>query len=1226
LVRRIVSRVLLVAALLVALVGVVVVGGLAWLRSPWGNEFVRGQIESRLGDAIEGEVSLGGVQGNIVTGMTLKDLTITGPDGMHLLKVERVRARYSLGPLLDKRIVVGLVRLERPEIRLVRDATGRWNVQRIFARPPSPPGPPGWGSFVRIDDIQIADGLVDVGFETGGWPVLDWQENEFQGLEGRLEIGIDSREQNLKRFVARNLSFRLTGPALDVRELDGEGLLTPDSLVFRHVHLETPETDLTVDGHLTLGGGDSLALEIDAPRISLDETRRLFPQVRLDGTASLQAQVAGHAADPYLTIDDLRVETGQSVVTGGGRIDDLRGGARLDLDLVVDPVAPSDVAAFMDAWPVAVPLSGAVAVEGPPRQLTVDADVGSPAGAIAVRGDLDLRGTLAYRAVATSRDLDIGRLIGHPGVDLVLSGQYGIEGSGTGEDELDAQVTVVLERSTIYRWDVIAGATSGRLVGREYQADTVRIQLPRSVLRGGGTFGLSSNGLLESRASVESEDLGELWPGIGEFSTRARADLSTTGTYRGFDARGRLVAGDLSYAGFHADSFAGEVELTDVGAAFDMRADGTFHGAGMAGIEADSAAVDLQYAESRITLTAEADMRGRSTASLGGSIDFGSPPTTVALTRFDYRTPEGTWTMTEGSRLGYADGRVSFENLEIAQGAQALRVDGELGMTGESEVRFALQDVQIQSLAGLLHLPEADWPEIDAEGTLRGTRERPVLGLDLVLSNGISGRMDYADELARFDVEVATADRFHRLTMDGTVPMNLALVGGVDRLPRRPVDLHARGSTNLALIGEFVPALDELSGPIEIQVDIAGTSEAPRFSGQADLQGGALKIAATGVTYQDIQGRLTFDNDRITIGTLTGREGSSGRFEITGAVAMQNFRLGELDLQVAARGLQVMNRNRQDIQVNGEVQVRGTTAAPELTGRVEVDEAVYRVPERTRKNVINLDEAVIYVAIPGDRETAPEPTGGSSIWERSRVDLEVAVDEGALLTASNMRVEIGGDLSVFKPPGSRVPSISGTLEVRRGYYEEFGKRFTLEGGEVYFYGTPELNPGLHIVGTRTVDVDGVGDVRVEIKVGGTLRNLTIDLSSTPAYDKSEIIAIVLFGTPTPSASQQGQLTNTVADLVVAQGLAGPLQSALTDELNLDLLEVTQTEQGGDTATLFRVGKYVSPDVYVTYEQQVGGTEESQAVAIRYQISNLFAVSVTAGTRQSGIDFYWEYTY
>jgi hypothetical protein len=88
---------------------------------------------------------------------------------------------------------------------------------------------------VRVGTITIEDGLVDVKFEDGGWPVLDWQANEFRDVNGEIEVAFYSRDQNLKRFAARDVSFHLTGPDLLIRELDGEGILTPDSLALKAI-------------------------------------------------------------------------------------------------------------------------------------------------------------------------------------------------------------------------------------------------------------------------------------------------------------------------------------------------------------------------------------------------------------------------------------------------------------------------------------------------------------------------------------------------------------------------------------------------------------------------------------------------------------------------------------------------------------------------------------------------------------------------------------------------------------------------------------------------------------------------------------------------------------------------------------------------------------------------------------------------------------------------------
>ncbi len=1236
---RILSKVLFVVALLVALAALAIVGGMLWLQTRWGGEFVRGQIEGRLDDAVHGTVRLGRVRGSILTGITIEDLVIEGEDGIPFLRAGTVLASYRLTPFLDKRIVIDRVLLVRPEIRLVRGPDERWNFQEIFAREPSPPGPPGWGSWIRIGTIDIEDGLVDVKFADGGWPVLDWQANEFRDLDGTFEVAIFSRDESLKRFVARDLSFRMTGPELDVLDLDGEGILTPDSLALKEIRLETTGTELTADGHLTLGGADSLALDLDAPRVSLDEARRLFPQIEVGGTAAVRARVTGPAGNPSLAMEELSVDTGPSRVAGTGTIASLANPV-LELDLVADPLAPVDVRQYVPAWPIDVPVSGPIRVAGPPRQLAVDADLSSPAGGIVAEGDIDLRQGLAYDVAGTTRGLDVGRLIGRPSVDLVLTGSYAIEGRGTSERELDAQVAVELGRSRIYRWDVLSGETRGRLVGREYRADTVQVRLPATVMRSAGTFGLARDGRIEASVNVESEDLGEVWPGIGEISTRARADVELAGTYRSFDATGDLVAADLVYGAFRADSFVGDVQMTGIGGAFDMHADGTFHLLSAAGVQADTAAVTLEYADSRIQMVADLDLAAEgSAASLVGAIDFSGPVTETRLTSLTYTTPDGTWRMEEGGGLVLADGRVTANNLRVTQDGQTLRAEGVFAFEGQSDFQFAAENIQLEDVARLAGQPAGDWQGIaNLSGTLRGTRQSPVIDASGQVSSGmirgfrfhsIGGEMSYADEIAAVDLTIATPTEEHLLVLTGTAPIDLSLESVADRLPERPVDLQIRGqNTDLSILAAIIPGLTDLEGPVDIRVDITGTTGAPRFAGAAVLDGGKLTIPQTGVTYEDLRGTIRFDNDQITIDALTGTDGARGTFEIAGRVEMQDLRLGNLDMQMSATDLQVMDLSRQDVQVHAAIDVSGTTAAPLLTGRVVVDEAIYRMPERRNKDVIDLDEAVIYVDIPGVVRSDEIIERSPSLWDRSRLDIEIEVTDDAILSSSNMRVEISGDLSLFKPGQSPMPTLSGTLQVRRGYYEEFGKRFTIDGGEVFFYGTPELNPGLHIVASNTVEgVQGIGDVLVQITVGGTLQNPTIDLASTPPFDKSEIIAIALFGTPTPSAGQQGQFTETVRDLVTGTAASSILRNTLTSELNIDVFEISQRQlEEGDSATLFRVGKFISPDVFVSFEQQVGGQEDHQAIGLRYQMTDLFSVEATVGSRESGVDLFWEYTY
>ncbi|MDX1660500.1 MAG: translocation/assembly module TamB domain-containing protein, partial [Gemmatimonadota bacterium] len=1033
-----------------ALVALLVVGGLVWLRSPMGNDFVRGQIVQRLGDVVEGEVELGSVSGDPLSGLTLHDFSLIDADGVPLVAAERVRVSYSIRPFFDKRIIIDDVHLRSPEINLIRGPDGRWNFQTIW-KPRPPAREPGWGSVVRIDDLTVEDGTVDIRIAQGSWPVLDWDENRFEDLDLSMSLDLLTRERNRRAFDVESASFRATAPPLEVQRLAGTGVFTPDSLALREVRLETPGTTLRADGLVSFGPErDSLAIAVEAPRISMEETKRFFPQVRLDGTGAFDGRLTGPAGNPDLMIEEGSLDTGRSRVEATGRIESLVT-PRLDLEARLSPLSPADVRLFVDAYPVARPLSGTVRVSGPPRRLAVAGDLASPSGRFGVDGTVDFEGPVAgYDVRATTRGLDIGRLIGEPGVELVLTGSYTLDGRGFGEDELDATVSAELGPSRIYRWEILAGTTRGQLVGRRYVADTVWLRMPQTVLRGAGTFGLAGDGVIQADADLASDDLAEVWPDLGDWATGARADVRLDGTYASFDVTGDLVASRVDVEGVVADSFSGAVRMTDVPTdSFRMEADGTFRQLEMVGLRADTAGVRLDYSDGRMTVDGDFDLGDEASATLAATADFTGPSSRIELQRLRYQAPGQTWRMERGV-LAWTGGRVEADSLEVVRNGQTLRLDGTFSFAGESDLDFAAEDVSLKDVARLTGRPAGDWQgRANVRGTLRGTRANPEIDVQGRVSEGmirgvrfqrIEGRMEYDDQVADIDLTVTTPTEGHDVIASGKLPIDLSLVGGVDRLPQREVDLTIRGeNTDLTLLSAVVPGLRDLGGPVDVRVEISGTSQSPRFEGVATIRDGRMTIPATGATYDAISGTIRFNNDRIVVERMEGTDQEEGTFAVSGEIAMENLRFGQIELQATASGLTVIDQNRQDVQVNADVSLAGTTERPVVRGEVVVDEAIYRLPERTQKNVIDLDEAVVYVEIPGAerRDTLPR---SPSLWSRTRLDLDVRVTDDAILQSSNARIEIAGDLSLLKTSGNSTPTFSGTLDVKRGFYEEFGKR------------------------------------------------------------------------------------------------------------------------------------------------------------------------------------------
>ena len=83
-----------------------------------------------------------------------------------LIRIESAYAVVKLGPLLQRRIEVSSVGLDRPQLRLIRDAQGQWNLTGLAvagapasaARPPAAQG----GVAFKVGSVRLQDGIVRI--------------------------------------------------------------------------------------------------------------------------------------------------------------------------------------------------------------------------------------------------------------------------------------------------------------------------------------------------------------------------------------------------------------------------------------------------------------------------------------------------------------------------------------------------------------------------------------------------------------------------------------------------------------------------------------------------------------------------------------------------------------------------------------------------------------------------------------------------------------------------------------------------------------------------------------------------------------------------------------------------------------------------------------------------------------------------------------------------------
>ena len=143
--------------LLLVLVGVVVLNG-----TYYGRERVRRLALDAIRDLVNGEVTVGRIDGNLLDRFDLVDVSITDKEGRPFLTAERIRARIALSPLLSKRIIVRSLDIQRPIVTVSRSPGGSWNYERIFDPGDTASSRVRLGSWVDLHGITIRNGTVFV--------------------------------------------------------------------------------------------------------------------------------------------------------------------------------------------------------------------------------------------------------------------------------------------------------------------------------------------------------------------------------------------------------------------------------------------------------------------------------------------------------------------------------------------------------------------------------------------------------------------------------------------------------------------------------------------------------------------------------------------------------------------------------------------------------------------------------------------------------------------------------------------------------------------------------------------------------------------------------------------------------------------------------------------------------------------------------------------------------
>ena len=318
-------KILKIGGITIAAIALLVVRAILGLtNTDFGRERVRRIAVSAMNKSIHGATRIGRIDGDLLRGVTLRDVSITDSAGGPFFASPLVQARYTIRNFLSKHIVINALGVDQPKVVLDKKPGAEWNFTTLFASADTTKKAttPGFGSWITLRNVRLTDGHVLVRMpwtpddslpkaardsvvrETlagsarqkviavpGGYQSV----MEFSSLQAALpRVRIADPDSPTRVFQVASLAMTaalFNPPVADVRDLRGTIFMSTDSLWFRGLTVALPNTQLRGDGRYMLASGD-LDASFHAAPLALVDLRFAYPRVPANGGGSMDLTAA----------------------------------------------------------------------------------------------------------------------------------------------------------------------------------------------------------------------------------------------------------------------------------------------------------------------------------------------------------------------------------------------------------------------------------------------------------------------------------------------------------------------------------------------------------------------------------------------------------------------------------------------------------------------------------------------------------------------------------------------------------------------------------------------------------------------------------------------------------------------------------------------------------------------------------------------------------------------
>lgn len=358
------SKIVKIIGIFMALGAALVIGLAVLTKVVITPERVREAVMKVTAEALNRQVIIGDIEVSITSGIVINGLTVKEREGQDpFVKADRVELRYQLAPLLSKKLVIDEVRLDKPQLRVLRLADGSFNFSDLLPQEKTPAAakPLSRNSERADSDINLLVSKLLV--QGAALTFIDQAVEPGKSFRQELTLDLTVSDISLDHPFPLSLKGVVAGAPFAVEaEVRADGAFSRVSLTVDGLQLATfsPYYQKTLPGKLNAAKlSTAIELSTVGPRYQVKgslSVREL--DLALDALSKTPISGLSLALDHELLVDpgaglleisQATLHVGEGLAMGiDGRVTDFKNKPSLDLTL---QFKEQDVAAALAALP-----------------------------------------------------------------------------------------------------------------------------------------------------------------------------------------------------------------------------------------------------------------------------------------------------------------------------------------------------------------------------------------------------------------------------------------------------------------------------------------------------------------------------------------------------------------------------------------------------------------------------------------------------------------------------------------------------------------------------------------------------------------------------------------------------------------------------------------------------------------------------------------------------------